>query len=131
MSETPTYTDSRLHHTCKSCGAEWPLGGSSTCPTCGRFSHGPSHLDHESPKFDGHPHIWIQWKGTDVCCDIHCACGAHCHFDGDFLYFFQCPHCHRYWEVGTHVAIYEVPKERATSCCQDVDPDDELEKCDE
>jgi len=90
------------------------------------FKHPPSHLDHESPKFEGKPHIWIQWKGTNVCCDIHCECGAHCHFDGDFLYFFQCPHCERYWEVGTHVSIYEVTKERAT-CLQVVDPDEDLQ----
>lgn len=91
------------------------------------YKHPPSHLDHESPRFKGQPHIWIQWKGTNVCCDIHCVCGAHCHFDGDFFYFFQCPHCERYWEVGTHVSIYEVPKERADGrACQLVDPDDEM-----
>src|SRR5262249_53891442 len=67
-----------------------------------------SHLDVESPKFAGKPHISIQWKGTDVCCDIRCACGVSSHYDGDFFYFFQCPHCERFWEVGTHVAIYPV-----------------------
>lgn len=77
------------------------------------MKHEPSHLDIESPQFEGKPHIWVQWKGTDVCCDIHCACGAFLHFHGDFFYFFQCPHCQKYWEVGTHIAIYEVTKERA------------------
>ena len=67
-----------------------------------------SHLDVESPLFDGKPHIWIQWKGTDVCCDIHCSCGAHCHFDGDFFYDFQCPHCLQHWEVGTHVTLHPI-----------------------
>jgi hypothetical protein len=58
------------------------------------------------------PHIWIQWKGTNACCDIHCVCGAFLHFHGDFFYFFRCPECKRYWEVGTHVALYEVDAAR-------------------
>lgn len=70
--------------------------------------HEPSHLDVESPLFAGKPHIWIQWKGTNVCCDVHCTCGAHSHFDGDFFYFFKCPGCGQHWEVGTHVTIYPV-----------------------
>jgi hypothetical protein len=72
------------------------------------FKHPPSHLDIESPLFEGKPHIWIQWKGTDVCCDIHCACGAHLHYDGDFMYFIQCPHCRQLWEIGTHVTMYAI-----------------------
>ena len=72
-----------------------------------------SHLDIESPQFAGKPHIWLQWKGTDVCCDVHCDCGEMSHFDGDFFYFFRCPNCGKYWEVGTHVAIYPVSEERA------------------
>lgn len=50
-----------------------------------------SHLDIESPTFQGKPHLWIQWKGTDVCCDIHCSCGYFGHYDGAFFYFFRCP----------------------------------------
>jgi hypothetical protein len=88
------------------------------------YKHPPSHLDIESPQFEGKPHIWIQWKGTDVCCDIHCTCGASHHFDGDFFYFFQCPSCKKYWEVGTHVLIYEVPAERVKdlSTVQKIEP---------
>lgn len=78
-------------------------------------------LDIELPLFEGKPHLWIQWKGTSVCCDIHCRCGALLHYDGDFLYSFQCPHCKTFWECGSHVPIYEVSKE--PSCCQDVEPD--------
>ena len=72
-----------------------------------------SHLDIEQPQFPNkRPHIWIQWKGTAVCCDVRCTCGAHGHYDGDFFYFFQC-RCGKYWEVGTHMPIYEVTKEAA------------------
>ncbi len=33
---------------------------------------------------------WIQWKGTDVCIDLHCVCGNNGHVDGDFMYEVQC-----------------------------------------
>jgi len=26
-------------------------------------------------------HVFIQWKGTNVCLDFHCECGAHGHFN--------------------------------------------------
>ena len=50
----------------------------------------------------------FQWKGTEVCADIHCRCGAFLHYDGDFFYFFTCGHCGQAWEIGTHVAMYPV-----------------------
>lgn len=67
-----------------------------------------SHLDIESPMFNDKPHLWLQWKGTKVCCDIHCACGFHGHFDGSFFYFFACPECGQKYECGTHVTIYPI-----------------------
>lgn len=70
------------------------------------------HLKIEEPLFKGRPHGWIQWKGTDVCIDLHCECGALLHYDGDFLYYFVCTHCNRLWEMGTHIPIYEVPAEK-------------------
>lgn len=70
-----------------------------------------SHLDVEEPQFAGRPHAWIQWKGTDVCADIHCQCGSNLHFDGTFMYFIKCPDCGQHWEVGTHVPIYPVTEE--------------------
>jgi hypothetical protein len=45
------------------------------------------------------PRAFIQWKGTDVCMDFHCECGAHCHFDGYFAYTVRCPHCAAVWEM--------------------------------
>jgi len=53
------------------------------------------------------PHGWIQWKGTDVCLDIHCSCGAHSHIDGDFMYFVQCPACKKIYEVNGNVQLIE------------------------
>ena len=45
------------------------------------------------------PHAFVQWKGTDVCMDFHCDCGAHCHFDGMFAYAVKCQHCGAEWEM--------------------------------
>ncbi len=85
------------------------------CLACGLYNsiHGVSHLDVESPLFAGKPHMWIQWKGTNVCCDVYCDCGAHLHFDCDFLYFFKCRECGQVWESGTHVNMYKVTDHRA------------------
>lgn len=49
------------------------------------------------------PSAWIQWKGTNVCMDFHCECGAFCHFDGDFAYTVKCPHCETIWEMPSTV----------------------------
>ena len=49
------------------------------------------------------PYAFIQWKGTDVCMDFHCECGAHCHFDGYFAYTVKCPHCETIWEMPTFI----------------------------
>jgi hypothetical protein len=35
-------------------------------------------------KYTGLPHGWIQWKGTNVCMDVYCACGHHSHIDAKF-----------------------------------------------
>jgi hypothetical protein len=51
------------------------------------------------------PYGWIQWKGTDVCIDLHCACGYHGHVDTDFFYFYQCPSCKAKYAVGQNVAL--------------------------
>jgi hypothetical protein len=45
------------------------------------------------------PNAFIQWKGTDVCMDFYCECGAHCHFDGYFAYAVKCPHCETVYEM--------------------------------
>ena len=59
---------------------------------------------------EGTPHGWIQWKGTDVCLDFHCACGSHLHFDTYFLYAVRCLDCQRMYTVGAHVQVREIPK---------------------
>jgi hypothetical protein len=51
---------------------------------------------------------FIQWKGTDVCMDLICPCGASHHFDMGFLYAYRCPACGKTYELGTEVTVTEV-----------------------
>lgn len=57
------------------------------------------------------PRGWIQWKGTDVCIDLHCVCGNHDHFDGEFFYYYECSACHRKYLVGENVKLHELTKD--------------------
>ena len=54
---------------------------------------------------------WIQWKGTDVCMDVHCKCGYHGHFDGDFFYAYECPKCKTKFAVGQNIKFIELKDE--------------------
>lgn len=78
-------------------------------------------LDIAWPIYKDKPHGWLQWKGTDVCIDLHCECGAHIHFDGYFLYYWICPKCNRLWEMGTYIPMYQVAdndrEEVISKCC--------------
>jgi len=56
---------------------------------------------------------FIQWKGTDVCIDIHCSCGGSSHFDGDFMYYIECPHCGKVWKANTEIEFTAVSKKEA------------------
>lgn len=57
---------------------------------------------------DGNPHGWIQWKGTDVCMDVHCVCGYMSHIDADFLYIVKCPDCGREYFCNGHIELIEL-----------------------
>ncbi len=48
---------------------------------------------------------FIQWKGTDVCMDFKCECGAHLHIDGMFGYYIKCSHCETVYKLGSSVSI--------------------------
>lgn len=53
---------------------------------------------------------FIQWKGTDVCLDFYCECGAHGHLDSDFAYYVECPKCGARYELGTEVSARRLAK---------------------
>lgn len=44
-------------------------------------------------------HVFIQWKGTDVCMDFRCECGEDVHIDGMFVYAIECSKCGVRWEM--------------------------------
>lgn len=56
-------------------------------------------IEHESPRG------WIQWKGTQVCMDIHCACGEMSHIDCDFTYHIKCPYCNQVYECDPNIIL--------------------------
>ena len=58
------------------------------------------------------PHGWIQWKGTNVCIDLHCKCGYHGHVDTDFFYHYECPKCHTKYAVGQNIKLIELTPEQ-------------------
>ena len=62
---------------------------------------------------EGDAHGWIQWKGTDVCIDLHCKCGYHGHWDGDFLYFYECPKCRTKYALGQNIRLIELTQEQS------------------
>jgi hypothetical protein len=59
-------------------------------------------------KYQGKPHGWIQWKGTDVCMEVHCHCGAHCHIDADFAYHVKCMACGTVYMCNGHIELIEL-----------------------
>jgi hypothetical protein len=68
----------------------------------------------------------IQWKGTDVCCDINCSCGESFHFDGMFMYYIRCPHCNQVFECDPCFAMTPVegiPEEQIRTPKPDIDLD--------
>jgi len=55
---------------------------------------------------------WIQWKGTNVCIDLHCVCGNDSHFDGEFFYFYKCPKCGAKYAVGQNVKLIPLTQDQ-------------------
>lgn len=54
------------------------------------------------------PYLYVQWKGTELCGDFHCACGAIGHIDDElFAYAVQCGRCGAIWELPIHMPLIE------------------------
>lgn len=58
------------------------------------------------------PHGFAQWKGTDICMDIHCRCGYHSHVDGYFAHRVECPACHRTYVANFNIELVEYTDRR-------------------
>jgi len=57
---------------------------------------------------------FIQWKGTDVCCDFECTCGNYGHIDTEFMYYVRCAECGTLWESPTELLFKEADDDDAT-----------------
>lgn len=57
------------------------------------------------------PHGWIQWKGTDVCLDLHCDCGINSHLDAEFAYYVRCPGCGQVYSCNGHIELVPLTPE--------------------
>lgn len=75
-------------------------------------------------KYEGLPHGWVQWKGTDVCMDVYCKCGYHSHIDASFAYNVKCPKCGTIYDVNGHVEFIEIEQERDMGAVLDQNPID-------
>lgn len=51
---------------------------------------------------------FIQWKGTDVCMDLHCECGFHNHYDGYFAYEVKCRGCGNIYALSPNVEVIKI-----------------------
>jgi hypothetical protein len=64
------------------------------------------------------PHVFVQWKGSNVCLDLTCpVCGTSAHYCGNFAYFLECPVCGRLWELSWYIEVRDgsdVPEEERT-----------------
>jgi len=67
----------------------------------------------QDPALPDMPDTFIQWKGTSVCMDIHCPCGAHSHLDEEFAYHFKCAKCGAVYAVGQRVRMIRLTEEQA------------------
>ncbi len=76
----------------------------------GMNDHYEAIYSQDSPR--GEAHGWIQWKGTNVCIDLHCVCGYHDHVDAEFFYSFECPKCGKRYAVGQVVKLIPLTKEQ-------------------
>lgn len=71
------------------------------------------------------PYGWVQWKGTDVCIDIHCSCGVQGHIDGEFMYYVECKSCGQRYAVNGHVKLHPIAKGDENEQCLYKFADDE------
>lgn len=73
---------------------------------------------------EGKPHGWIQWKGTDVCMDVHCECGYHSHVDADFTYHVKCPSCGVVYFCNGHIEFIKLEVEPEYVVVAELDEED-------
>lgn len=68
--------------------------------------YGPKEIYDPFPGTDAR--TFIQWKGTEVCMDLHCDCGHDNHYVGMFAHFVRCAGCGTVYQLGTQVRAFRV-----------------------
>ena len=63
------------------------------------------------------PHAWTQWKGTNICMDVHCKCGYHSHLDASFAYHIKCFKCGTVYLCNGHIELIELEEEPEDFVC--------------
>ncbi len=76
--------------------------------------------------FEGKPHGWVQWKGTDVCMDVNCKCGEHTHVDGWMAYHVKCLKCGTVYMCNGHIELIEIEVEPSNTITADANVDDDI-----
>lgn len=69
--------------------------------------------DRQTLPKSGEPFAAIQWKGTNVCMDIHCECGKHSHIDEEFVYHVKCPSCGKVYMCNSYIELIPLTEEEA------------------
>jgi len=65
-------------------------------------------------QYEGKPHGYVQWKGTDACMEIYCKCGHCSHIDAYFAYHVKCPKCGTVYMCNGHIELIELEQEPET-----------------
>lgn len=64
------------------------------------------------------PHGFLQWKNTNACVDVFCACGHQGHVDDWGAYYYVCPACGTVYELSPRITLRALTAEEA----RDVEP---------
>lgn len=72
------------------------------------------------------PFARIQWKGTNVCMDIHCLCGCSLHLDDEFTYHIKCGKCEQVYECDPYIKLHPLDFEPENTIYVEYDPKDDL-----
>lgn len=59
------------------------------------------------------PYGSLQYKGSDICADLHCSCGFLGHVDGAFCYYYECSQCGKKYALGMNIKLIELTEEQA------------------
>jgi hypothetical protein len=77
----------------------------------------------QEPDVKGRASGSIQWKGINVCMDMHCICGAMGHVDADFFWHHICSACGARYAVGSVVYLIPLTDEQLIPAMMDFQTD--------